>query len=103
VINYAYFAQLRRSLETAVYIPRNYKFESIPLQQRVRKPSVPRRFHGLCSGSGVEFLWYRDNQHDIEPRRFGSAAIGCLHDAGTATGTDDKAPLLAIELLRPGR
>src|SRR6516162_6552888 len=51
----------------------------------------------------VEFLWYRDSQPDIEPLRFGSAAIGCLHDAGTATGTDDKAPLLAIELLRPGR
>src|SRR6516165_6179644 len=27
-------------------------FESAFLQQRVRKPSVPRRFHGLCSGSG---------------------------------------------------
>src|SRR6516162_2584854 len=51
----------------------------------------------------VEFLWYRDSQPDIEPLRFGSAAIGCLHDAGTATGTDNKAPLLAIELLRPGR
>src|SRR6202022_215768 len=37
------------------------------------------------------------------PVRPASAAIGGLHDAGTATGADDEAPLLAPELLRPGR
>jgi len=51
----------------------------------------------------VELLWDRDGQPDIEPLRLGGAAIGRLHDAGTAPGTDDEAPLLAIELLRPGR
>src|SRR6516164_6062997 len=49
----------------------------------------------------VEFLWNRDGQPDIEPLRLGGAAVGRLHDAGTAAGTDDKAPLLAVELLRP--
>src|SRR5262249_43419420 len=39
---------------------------------------------------------------DIEPLCFVSAAIGRLHDAGTAAGADDEAPLLAAELLRPG-
>src|SRR5271165_7648842 len=49
------------------------------------------------------FVWNRDGQPDIEPVRLRSAAIGCLHDAWTATGADDEAPLLAVELLRPGR
>jgi len=33
--------RLRQSLETVVYHARNWKFESIPLQRRVCKPSVP--------------------------------------------------------------
>src|SRR6266436_3983572 len=48
----------------------------------------------------VEFLVRdRDGQPDTEPLGFESAAIGRLHDAGTATGADDEAPLLAPELL----
>src|SRR6516162_2380413 len=50
----------------------------------------------------VELFWDRDGQPDIEPLRLGSAAIGRLHNPGTSAGTDDKAPLLAVELLRPG-
>ena len=47
------------------------------------------------------FVRDRDRQSDIEPFRLGSAAIGGLHDAGTAAGADDKALLLLAELLRP--
>src|SRR3984893_16638829 len=43
----------------------------------------------------------RDGQPDIEPLRLASAAAGRLHNAGTAAGADDEAPLLAVELLRP--
>src|SRR6516164_1932232 len=40
----------------------------------------------------------RDGQPDIEPSRLASAAMGRRHDAGTATGADVEAPLLAVEL-----
>src|SRR6516162_2363921 len=47
----------------------------------------------------VEFFGRdRDGQPDIEPLSLGSAAIGRRHDAGTAAGADDEAPLLAVEL-----
>src|SRR5712671_8150996 len=45
----------------------------------------------------------RDGQPDIEPFRLASAAAGRLHNAGTAAGADDEAPLLAAELFRPRR
>ena len=49
------------------------------------------------------FVGDRDGQPDIEPLRLAGAAIGRLHDAGTAAGADDEATLLAVERLRPGR
>jgi hypothetical protein len=46
--------QLGRSLETADYLARNWKFESIPLQQGVSEPSVPcgRTSKAMPSRSG---------------------------------------------------
>src|SRR5438067_4609802 len=44
---------------------------------------------------------YRDREPDIDAPCFRGARVSRLHDAGTAAGADDEAPVLAAQILRP--